>query len=474
METLTVQPNEHTRTRRVSSQTAVPHALEQRFHKTMYYSLQSLRGRHVGPFVRRLQRWEALGRDQFESLTDRLLRNALRFAAQRVPLYSTGPWREALTRADAEDLSAWPVLDRKLLIARRAELRARRVTAGVFSRTSSGSTGELVTVNYNPAAGGWSWAQEYRAMYWFGIPPGSRTLLLWGGGHPLLDWVRNCRVCTTKNLTFQQLEWAAAYLLKKRPMLCMGLPSAIAQLARHVRAHHPDAPAQLVPFVKLGGEQVYDFQREEIAAHLGARVFESYGSTEMGPIAHECPRGSRHIMADHVRLEIFDGDTPAAPGEFGDIVLTSLFNRAMPLVRCRIGDRGRISPEPCPCGLPHPVLSELVGRAADMFATADGRLTHGSELGRRLQLFLSKAPLGSVGQVLFEQVADGEWKVLVESADGFDESLAAELRGIVHSTFGATCQVGIERVALVPREKSGKYRYYRRKVPVSSPAAPVS
>ena len=113
------------------------------------------------------------------------------------------------------------------------------------------------------------------------------------------------------------------------------------------------------------------------------------------------------------------------------------------------------------------MLSELVGRAADMFATADGRLMHGSELGRRLQLFLSKAPLGSVGQVLFEQVAAGEWKVLVESADGFDEALAAELRGIVHASFGEACSVSVERVALVPREKSGKYRYYRRGLPQS-------
>ena len=70
--------------------------------------------------------------------------------------------------------------------------------------------------------------------------------------------------------------------------------------------------------------------------------------------------------------------------------------------------------------------------------------------------------------MLFEQVADGEWKVLVESADGFDEALAAELRSIVHQTCGAACRVNIERVSLVPREKSGKYRYYRRKLPLAT------
>lgn len=421
-----------------------------------------MRGRHVGPFVRRLQTWERFDRATFEHLTRRLLRDALSYARAQVPLYSSGAWQASLSRADADELRHWPVLERKMLITHRGQLRARGFTPGVFARHSSGSTGEVVTVLYNPHAGGWSWAQEYRSMHWFGIPTGSRTLLLWGGGHPMLDWVRNCRVFSTKNLTFDQLERATRYLLQQRPTLVMGLPSAIAQLARHVRTHRPAAPAQLAPFVKLGGEQVYPFQRDEIAQHLGARVFESYGSTEMGPIAHECPAGSRHIMADHVYLEIFNGDEPVPPGEFGDLVVTSLFNRAMPLVRCRIGDRGKISPDPCPCGLPHPVLSELVGRAADMFMTADGKLVHGSELGRRLQLFLSLAPLGSVAQVLFQQKSAAHWNVLVESAAGFNEELAAQLRHIVHSTFGENCQVDIERVALVPREKSGKYRYYRR------------
>src|SRR5687767_15287414 len=102
METLTMQANEGVPGQRFRSRAAVPHVLEQRFHKTMYYSLQSLRGRHVGPFVQRLQRWERLDRPQFEALTQQLLRKALRFAARRVPLYSTGRWRENLVHANAE------------------------------------------------------------------------------------------------------------------------------------------------------------------------------------------------------------------------------------------------------------------------------------------------------------------------------------------------------------------------------------
>lgn len=177
-------------------------------------------------------------------------------------------------------------------------------------------------------------------------------------------------------------------------------------------------------------------------------------------MAMECPAGSMHIFAEHVHLEIFRNGEPAPVGEFGDIVVTSLANRAMPLVRCRVGDRGRISPDPCACGLPHPVLEDLVGRAPDVFPACDGTLVHGSVLGSGLRSFLSTAPLGAVRQVLFQQIDSRRWKVLVEAGAGFGEALAGQLSAIVRRTFGRECRVEIEPVAVIPREPSGKFRYY--------------
>jgi phenylacetate-CoA ligase len=181
----------------------------------------------------------------------------------------------------------------------------------------------------------------------------------------------------------------------------------------------------------------------------------------MGPIAAECPAGSMHIMSDNVHIEIFRDGAPAEPGEFGDIIATSMRNRAMPLIRCKIGDTGRLSPEPCVCGRPYPVLAELVGRAADLFVTADGRKVHGYALGRGLQELLNTAPLGAVHQVLFQQIDPLHWKVLVESGNGFDTPLATSLTELVRVNFGNECDVQIERVPVVPRETSGKFRYYR-------------
>ncbi len=411
--------------------------------------------------MEQLQAWERLDRAALQELNAVRLKNMLAYARKAVPLYATGPWRESLAGSTAAPLQAWPLLERGTIKAHGAQLCARHRRPGTFCRNSSASTGEPLQVAWNPHGAAWGWANEYRVMHWHGIEPGVRTLLMWGSGHPLQDWVRNCKVFRTTELTPARLDEACEYLLQQRPQLCMGLPSALTALARHVRQRYPGLPQSLVRHVKLGGEQVYPFQREELTRHLGAKLFESYGCTEVGPIAAQCPAGSMHVLACNVHLEICRDGKPASPGELGDIVVTSLSNRAMPLVRCKIGDCGRVSEEPCECGRPYPVLSNLLGRAADLFLASDGTRVHGSSLVQGLRTLLAEAPLGAVCQVLFQQIDQRHWKVLVESAAGFDATVALKLSDLVRASFGAECSAEIERVTSVPREASGKFRYYR-------------
>lgn len=438
---------------------------EEACHRSAYFAMQRLRNRPVGAYIRELQSRERLDRTSHQHLVAKELREALLYSRARVPLYSTGPWREACARADASDLAAWPVLERQTVRDRSSELLARGSALGRFYRSSSASTGTPVRVAWNPRGAAWGWANEYRVTLWYDVEPGVRTLLLWGSHHRLQDWVRNCRGFLTTELSQERLEEAAQYVLKRRPVLLQGLPSAMTQLGRYIRANYPQAPWPLIPFAKVGGEQLFPFQRDEIYKHLGTRIIEFYGCTEVGPIAAECPAGSMHLMTDNSHIEIVRDGVAVPVGEFGEIVATSLSNRAMPLVRCKIGDSGRISPDPCPCGRPYPVLADLVARVADLFITADGRKVHGSALANGLRELLAESPIGAIQQVLFQQVDPLHWKVLVESETGFDAALAARLAGLVRRSFGETCSVQIERVAVVPRETSGKFRYYR-------PAAP--
>lgn len=88
-------------------------------------------------------------------------------------------------------------------------------------------------------------------------------------------------------------------------------------------------------------------------AILGTRLFPHYGSREMalgGAIT--CPaHEGMHLRENHVIAEIVDEDGRVLPpGEYGQLVITTIGMEALPLIRYRTGDYTRILPGVCPCG----------------------------------------------------------------------------------------------------------------------------
>ena len=434
---------------------------ERRLHRSMYFGAQRMRGRPIGKLMRRLSEWDRLDAERYAALSRAKLEEMLSFAAERVPLYRSGPWRDVAGGVD--DLARWPLLDRRLIAEDREALIPEGMFRGLlFQRRSSASTGTPIVVAWTLAGVAWSWAAEYHPMLWHGLEIGARTLRMWGSSIGLENFILNRRFVPAHDLTPERLEEAVRYIETRKPDLVWGTPSAVHELARYIgRTRGPGARPR-VPFVKVGGEQLYAFQRDDMARHLGGRVIESYGCTEMGPMAAECPAGSMHVLTMNVHIEIFRDGQRAAPGELGEIVATTLVNRGMPLVRCRIGDLGALSPEPCACGRPQPVLAELQGRAADLVFKTDGTPLHGSELGRALERYADRPPLGAAQKVQFEQLERAAWKVRIESHEPLEHAaLERQVRELMCDVLGPDCRAEVEVVAKIEREPSGKFRYYR-------------
>ena len=95
--------------------------------------------------------------------------------------------------------------------------------------------------------------------------------------------------------------------------------------------------------------------RKEVHEKLGILATDNYGLSEvMGPgVAGECQEcNGLHINEDHFLLEVVDPVTlePVAPGDVGELVITTLTKEAFPMIRYRTRDLTRLIPEPCPCG----------------------------------------------------------------------------------------------------------------------------
>jgi len=127
--------------------------------------------------------------------------------------------------------------------------------------------------------------------------------------------------------------------------------------------------------VITNAEPLFDHQRRTIAEAFQCPVRETYGMTELVAAASECPAGRLHQWPEIGWVEVLEDNQPVAKGDAGDFVCTGLLNPDMPLVRYRVGDRGRLSADDrrCACGRTLPSIQRVEGRSNDMLVTADGR-----------------------------------------------------------------------------------------------------
>ncbi len=121
----------------------------------------------------------------------------------------------------------------------------------------------------------------------------------------------------------------------------------------------------------LGAEPWSESMRREIENKLHLKAYDIYGLTEIiGPgVASECEQqNGLHIFEDHFYPEIINPETgePVAPGEKGELVITTITKEGTPVLRYRTRDITYFLQDECPCGRTSRRMHRLLGRTDDM------------------------------------------------------------------------------------------------------------
>ncbi|MEQ8846453.1 hypothetical protein [Botrimarina sp.] len=240
---------------------------------------------------------------------------------------------------------------------------------------------------------------------------------------------------------------------RDRPYLVKGLTTYLHQIAKHALA--TGAAPLGVAIVKPLGSGATPTMRRTIETGLGGRYIDDYGSAELGPIAAGCGDSvGCHVFTDLFVVEVLDADgRPCAEGELGEVVVTDLINYAMPLIRYRIGDLGRLLHEPCPCGRPAPRL-QLEGRVHDALVGADGTRVSSFAIAERLH----RLPFVDEFQIV-ERPDSSLVLTLTPTPNASPDEAAA--RDAIAEELGPGRVVSVKTARTLPPEPGGKFRWVK-------------
>ena len=163
------------------------------------------------------------------------------------------------------------------------------------------------------------------------------------------------------------------FLIEHEITVIFATPTYALHLAELAAKEGIDLAGSSVRAVVVAGEPGGNIPatRRRIEQVWGARVFDHYGMTEVGPVAIEAVAapGQMTLLESEYIVEVLNpnDNEPVPPGEFGELVLTTLARAASPLIRYRTGDLVRIATDAAPSGCTWRRLDGgILGRADDM------------------------------------------------------------------------------------------------------------
>ncbi len=220
--------------------------------------------------------------------------------------------------------------------------------------------------------------------------------------------------------------------------------------------------------VIMGSERSSEAMRTRMKELLGVdHVFDITGLTELyGPgTGIDCEHHEGiHYWADYYILELLNPETlqPVAPGETGEMVVTTLRKEAAPLIRYRTRDLTRLIPKRCSCGSILPLHDRLLGRSDDMFIIRAVNIYPG-----QIDHILSQTKgVGSEYQIHLERKEDGKdyMTIKVEREEGQtpdqDLALAQAIEDEIKKQILVSGKVEIVNYGSLPRSERKSKRVF--------------
>jgi phenylacetate-CoA ligase len=388
----------------------------------------------------------------------RSLASLMRHAVTNVPFYQRLNLRAA-TILNAADLQRFPVIGKHDIQRDPEAFLARGVIpADLHSSRTSGSSGQPTTTYFDRRT--WllcKYALKMRRIAATAGLPFMKRVLIVSEQLPELLAASTVSAPSGLGVFFSQKRVSIhtpvaghlAMLAGYRPHIVYAFPSYLIDLIASAERGGLSLPK--IETLYTSSEVLTPAARARIENAFQGRLFDVYGSTEFKEIAWQCRAGRYHLNFESVYVE------PQAPDARAPVVVSTLCNIAMPLLRFDIGDRALFGEDFCPCGRAAPHMLEFVGREGDMIDLPSGR---------RLSPYLLTTVIESESSILqyrIFQTTPNAFRidVIVRSPGQsalWQRDVCAQLARVI----GEPAEINVREVDTLERAASGKRSVFAR------------
>lgn len=421
--------------------------------KKVFWAVDFLEGGEIRKHLREVGHGlENYDNNSVEKRKETNLFNLLKHAAKTVPYYSG--------YAGFKALNEFPVVNKTIIRENQGDfLSADYVGKKLHKAITSGSTGApfIVFQDHNKR-------KRHQA---------DNILFLEMAGHNLgarLYYLRVWNAMNRKNLLTQKIQNILTYDIRdlsessildllnrlahdRNNKSVLGYSSAFEEISRFLNNKSFPVGAIRIRSIMTMSEAISAGAKLNLAKKFGCPVVSRYSNMENGFLAQQCVEENNefHLNTASYHFETLkeDSDEPALPGAAGRIVVTDLFNYAMPLIRYDTGDMAVIS-QKSECGKPGPVFTRIEGRKADFIHDTSGNLLSPHIITNTMWKYSSE-----IRQFQFIQNGQGEYRLKLNCNDKIF-SREKELIDDYVSFLGPGARIEIELTDEIPLLASGK------------------
>jgi phenylacetate-CoA ligase len=410
-----------------------------------------------------LQKTLAIPEEEYGHFIEQKKTEIVNFHLQNNPFY-----KELVGTGSFENWSDLPILTKKNLQKPLHERLSRGYTSkNTFVNKTSGSSGNPFVFAKNKFCHALIWVNIMRRFQWHGIDF-NHSYQARFYGMPL-DFVSNKKLrikdylshryrFTIFDLSDKGLEKIVRKFSNTKFDYINGYTSSIVLLAKYLKKNNLflDTICPSLKVCVVTSEMLFEDDKMLLEERFRIPIINEYGAAELDVIALESAEGKWKVNAETIFVEILDENNQTVPyGMAGRIVVTSLYNKAHPMIRYEVGDIGILDEKST---LKNPVLKKLIGRTNDIAVLPSGKIAPGMTFYSITKKIFGDQ--GNVKEFVIKQTKLDTFEIEYTSEIELSENEINNIKTVFSNYLEPNLHYFFIRKKILERGKSGKLKQF--------------